>query len=57
MLNIGSLTTGGRVIAIKVDLARISLHAPVCTEVGEKIALSRRIEKHWRLDFIFPPCS
>ena len=57
MLNIGSLTTGGRVIAIKVDLARISLHAPVCTEVGEKIALSRRIEKHWRLDFIFPHCS
>ncbi|VDN38225.1 unnamed protein product [Gongylonema pulchrum] len=22
---------------------------PICTEVNEKISLSRRIEKHWRL--------
>jgi translation initiation factor 2 subunit 3 len=21
----------------------------VCTKVGEKVALSRRVEKHWRL--------
>ncbi|OQR74478.1 eukaryotic translation initiation factor 2 subunit 3-like [Tropilaelaps mercedesae] len=49
MVNIGSLSTGGRVIAVKNDLAKISLTAPVCTEVGEKIALSRRVEKHWRL--------
>jgi len=49
MVNIGSLTTGGRVLAVKNDLAKIALTQPVCTEVGEKIALSRRIEKHWRL--------
>jgi len=49
MVNIGSLSTGGRVIAVKADLAKIGLTAPVCTEVGEKIALSRRIDKHWRL--------
>lgn len=49
MVNIGSLSTGGRVVAVKSDLAKISLTAPVCTEVGEKIALSRRVEKHWRL--------
>ncbi|GFT62324.1 eukaryotic translation initiation factor 2 subunit 3, Y-linked [Nephila pilipes] len=49
MVNIGSLSTGGRVLAVKADLAKISLTNPVCTEVGEKIALSRRIEKHWRL--------
>jgi len=49
MVNIGSLTTGGRVLAVKNDLAKITLTQPVCTEVGEKIALSRRIEKHWRL--------
>jgi len=49
MINIGSLSTGGRVLAVKADLAKISLTNPVCTEVGEKIALSRRVEKHWRL--------
>lgn len=49
MVNIGSLSTGGRVAAVKNDLAKIVLTNPVCTEVGEKIALSRRVEKHWRL--------
>merc|ERR1712033_58143 len=49
MVNIGSLSTGGRVIAVKADLAKIGLTTPVCTSVGEKIALSRRIDKHWRL--------
>ena len=29
-------------IAVKADLAKIGLTTPVCTEVGEKIALSRR---------------
>ncbi|PAA52156.1 hypothetical protein BOX15_Mlig023871g2 [Macrostomum lignano] len=49
MVNIGSLSTGCRVIAVKNDLARIALNQPVCTEIGEKIALSRRVDKHWRL--------
>jgi translation initiation factor 2 subunit 3 len=49
MVNIGSTSTGGRVIAIKADLAKIELISAVCTQNGEKIALSRRIEKHWRL--------
>lgn len=53
MLNIGSLSSGGRVTAIKADigygLAKISVTQPVCTEKGEKVALSRRHEKHWRL--------
>lgn len=48
LLNIGSLSTGGRVLATKADLAKISLTTPVCTESGEKISLSRRVEKHWR---------
>ena len=26
-----------------------SKHFAVCTDVGEKIALSRRVDKHWRL--------
>nr|XP_025844795.1 eukaryotic translation initiation factor 2 subunit 3, X-linked-like isoform X2 [Vulpes vulpes] len=49
MVNIGSLSTGGRISAVKADLGKIVLTNPVCTEVGEKIALSRRVEKHWRL--------
>lgn len=48
MLNIGSTSTGGRVLSVKADLAKIILTTPACTEVGEKIALSRRIENHWR---------
>ena len=37
MVNIGSLSTGGRVLAVKVDLAKIVLTQPVCTEIGEKL--------------------
>jgi translation initiation factor 2 subunit 3 len=49
MVNIGSTSEGGRVISVKGDLAKILLNTPVATEIGEKVALSRRIEKHWRL--------
>jgi translation initiation factor 2 subunit 3 len=49
MVNIGSTATGAKVLGVKADVARLSLTAPACTEIGEKIALSRRIEKHWRL--------
>mmetsp|Transcript_17966 Transcript_17966/g.20295 ORF Transcript_17966/g.20295 Transcript_17966/m.20295 type:complete len:325 (-) Transcript_17966:74-1048(-) len=49
LVNIGSTSTGGKVIAMKQDLAKLQLMQPVCTQEGEKIALSRRVEKHWRL--------
>ena len=49
MVNIGSTSTGGKVLAVKADLAKIALVQPVCTQEGEKIALSRRVDKHWRL--------
>lgn len=49
MVNIGSTATGGRVQAVKGDLAKIALTQPVCTQEAEKIALSRRVDKHWRL--------
>ena len=49
MVNIGSTATGGRVLAVKGDLAKVTLTQPVCTTEGEKIALSRRVDKHWRL--------
>ncbi|KAG9248438.1 putative eukaryotic translation initiation factor 2 subunit gamma [Calycina marina] len=49
MVNIGSTATGAKVMAVKADAAKLVLTSPACTTAGEKIALSRRIEKHWRL--------
>lgn len=49
MVNIGSTSTGAKVVAIKNDAAKLVLTNPACTSIGEKVALSRRIEKHWRL--------
>ena len=49
LVNIGSTSTGGKVVGVKKDMAKIALMQPVCTREGEKIALSRRVEKHWRL--------
>eukprot|EP00004_Rigifila_ramosa_P013628 TRINITY_DN3039_c0_g1_i1.p1 TRINITY_DN3039_c0_g1~~TRINITY_DN3039_c0_g1_i1.p1 ORF type:complete len:480 (-),score=128.58 TRINITY_DN3039_c0_g1_i1:44-1447(-) len=49
MVNVGSTASGGKVLAIRGDLAKIQLTTPVCSSEGEKIALSRRVEKHWRL--------
>ena len=48
MVNIGSTSVGGRVLNVKTDTARLSLTMPVCTLEKEKVALSRRIEGHWR---------
>ncbi len=49
MVNIGSSSVGAKIMAIKKDAAKLQLTSPACTVIGEKIALSRRIEKHWRL--------
>lgn len=37
------------VLQTKGDLAKVVLTSPVCSTEGEKLALSRRVEKHWRL--------
>lgn len=54
MVNIGSTSTGGKVVKVNDSskgepVARITLTQPVCTQEREKIALSRRVDKHWRL--------
>ena len=49
LVNIGSTSTGGKVLAMKKDMCKLALMQPVCTQQGEKIALSRRVDKHWRL--------
>jgi len=46
MVNIGSVSAGGKVVKVAElngePMARIALTQPVCTQDGEKIALSRR---------------
>ncbi|KNE72957.1 eukaryotic translation initiation factor 2 subunit 3 [Allomyces macrogynus ATCC 38327] len=49
MVNIGSTSTGGRVVSVKGRHGQIQLTSPACPEIGEKIALSRRIENPWLL--------
>lgn len=49
LVNIGSTSTGARILNVKGDLAKLSLTSPVCSSEGEKLALSRRVDKHWRL--------
>ena len=36
MLNIGSMCTGARVMAVKADLAKLQLTSPVCTKVRRR---------------------
>merc|ERR1712194_527056 len=50
MVNVGSTAAGGRILGIKEnDLAKVILTNPVCAQENDKVALSRRIDKHWRL--------
>ena len=49
MVNVGSTSSGGRVLGVKTARAKIELTKPVCCHIGEKVALSRRVNKHWRL--------
>ena len=49
MANIGSTSIPCTVLGTKVDLCKLKLSLPVCTSPSEKVALSRRIDRHWRL--------
>ncbi len=49
MINIGSTSLGGKVLTVTSDKVRIQFMNPVCANEGEKIALSRRIERNFRL--------
>lgn len=51
LFNVGSTSSTGRVLSTitKYSKATIALITPVCTSVGEKIALSRKINVNWRL--------
>jgi translation initiation factor 2 subunit 3 len=49
MINIGSTSLGGKVVSVKSDMVRIQFMNPVCANLGEKIAMSRRIDRNFRL--------
>ncbi|KAJ0483942.1 putative translation elongation factor EF1A/initiation factor IF2gamma [Helianthus annuus] len=46
---IKDVCTAAHVLSVKNNLAKLQLTSTVCTSKGEKISLSRRVEKHWRL--------
>ena len=43
MINIGSTSLGGKVVSFNNDQVRIQFMNPVCANLGDKIAMSRRI--------------
>ena len=49
LVNVGSTSTGAQVVGIKDDYAILVLKEPVCTKIGERIALSRKVDRTWRL--------
>lgn len=49
MLNVGTAMTVGAITSARGDRATIKLKLPVCTELGSRAALSRRVTGRWRL--------
>merc|ERR1712066_495520 len=48
-VNIGSCCTTATVKMVTKDQCRLELACPIAAEKHEKVAISRRIERHWRL--------
>ena len=49
MINIGSTSLGGKILSVTSDRVRIQFMNPVCANEGEKIAMSRKIDRNFRL--------
>jgi len=50
LVNIASSSCGAKVTHVKKnESAKLQLMKPVCAEIGAKLALSRRVDKTWRL--------
>jgi translation initiation factor 2 subunit 3 len=49
MLSIGTATTVGMVTSARGNEVDVNLKIPVCAEVGQRVAISRRISGKWRL--------
>ena len=48
-LHVGSTAVFGWVIGLAKNFAVIKLNGPVCTSIGDRIALSRKIDMAWKL--------
>lgn len=48
-LNIGSTITGGIIKSVEKSNAFFELIKPTCCDLNERIAISRKINNHWRL--------
>ena len=49
MITVGTRTTVGIPITVKDNIADINLTIPVCAPIGQRIALSRRVDGKWHL--------
>ena len=49
LINIGSTSCGGNVVTVSNNFARILLSKHVCANNEDKIALSRKIDRNFRL--------
>jgi len=49
MLSIGTATTVGLVTSARGDQSEVALKIPVCAEIGQRVAVSRKIANKWRL--------
>ncbi len=49
MLNVGTSTSVGTVTSARDSEAEVRLKLPVCTEKGNRVAISRQINGRWRL--------
>lgn len=49
MINVGSQSLAGKIINVKKESVRIEFTKPVCANLGDKIALSRRVDNNFRL--------
>jgi translation initiation factor 2 subunit 3 len=48
LLHVGASITVGKVTSMKKDIATVKLTRPVCTQVGSRVAISRKITGKWR---------
>ncbi len=49
MLNVGTATTVGMVTSARGDVSFVKLKIPVCADIGQRVAIGRRISGRWRL--------
>ena len=49
LLNVGTAVTLGVVVEAKKNMLHVNLRKPVCAEIGDRVAISKKIEGRWRL--------